>query len=100
MNLWPIIQYGRHMKLRKGKWRYKTPPIGMIHIIQTRLDGGYWLTLRQEYPEAIEEMNLHAKLGAPAAFGFRPYDNELLIYPPPDKSREIFIKYYPPMQEM
>lgn len=92
------------MKLRKGKRRYILKvAIGEIlhaHVnTSTGKNRNPLYALRMLRPE---NMPSDRKRGTPTHFAIaRGYTGpELLVYPTPDDSAEIVIRYYPPAEEI
>ncbi len=81
------------MKIRKGKPHYKLPPFGEILSVYHRDKEGRTRTLMP-----ASRLTGGKELGTPTAF--MVIEGRLYLFPVPDKSDTLIVRYYPPAQEV
>jgi hypothetical protein len=90
------------MKLRKGKHTY-TLPKAIGQVLHTLIDeskkGGHRFVVQQINWEDMKENRDKKLRGRPSQMTF--WDSkQITVWPTPDASYELVIRYYPPAEEM
>ena len=85
------------MKIRKGRPGYKIPNIGTLLNAWIE-EGGIYRTRTMMYLQPYEKIKeLPQKQGQPRFIGIA--NGRMALWPTPDKSYEVTIRYYPPAME-
>ena len=89
------------MKLRKNRRTYKLPKaIGKFlhaHLDETKR-GGYY-TVMHAFP-FTEVLGAKARPGKPSQLGISEDGKQITVWPVPDGTYELLIRYFPPVEEM
>ncbi|MCK5444396.1 MAG: hypothetical protein KAI73_02160 [Rhodospirillaceae bacterium] len=84
------------MKIRKGQKRIKVPPIGIMDLVCVKTATGPTAMRNVVFGDAIDGEDEH---GTPEMWALDADHRHLIVRPTPDKATEIYLRYFPPMQE-
>ena len=86
------------MKIRKGVYRSKLPPIGLYHSAHLELKESHFSLMCIRIDQLMAERNKHDPVGIPTYMAID--DGFLYLLPRPGQAMELKLRYYPPVREI